>query len=249
MVWQAEQLVVKKSSTACPATVPVDAVTATQRRPIHPTEETIQDHESLCLFPIIDLFLDGICLPVLDIPGLFLSSSMPIRQIDMYGAPDKNRIIFGSNRGASGIDGTIATAIGFSIGLKKRCTLLTGDLAFLYDLNSMAMLHDLERSMVIIVVNNNGGGIFSFLPVSQSHKDFEKYFGTPHHLTFSAAADIFNLDYARPQTAEEFLKAYNAALKSRVTTIIEITTDRAYNLETHYALQRKIMALINRELK
>ena len=181
--------------------------------------------------------------------GLFVASSMPIRQIDMYGAPGTRKIVFGSNRGASGIDGTIATAIGFSRGLNKRCTLLTGDLAFLHDLNSMAMLRDLKRPMVIVVLNNNGGGIFSFLPVSQFHKDFEKYFGTPHHLTFSAAADLFSLNYARPQTAEEFLKTYNVALKSRETTIIEITTNRAYNLDDHHALQREIKTLINREFK
>ncbi len=181
--------------------------------------------------------------------GLFIASSMPIREIDMYSAPDKNRIIFGSNRGASGIDGTIATAIGFSNGLMKRCTLVIGDLAFLHDLNSLAMLPDLKQPMVIIVFNNNGGGIFSFLPVSQFQENFEKYFGTPHGLTFSAAADLFDLNYARPETSEEFLKTYNVALKSRATTIIEITTNRAYNLKVHHALQRTIKALINRELK
>ncbi|MCK5083735.1 MAG: 2-succinyl-5-enolpyruvyl-6-hydroxy-3-cyclohexene-1-carboxylate synthase, partial [Candidatus Omnitrophica bacterium] len=146
--------------------------------------------------------------------GLFISSSMPIREIDMYGAPDKNKIVFGSNRGASGIDGTIATAIGFSTGLKKRCTLLIGDLAFLHDLNSMAMVRDLKHPMIIVVINNNGGGIFSFLPVKQSPKNFEKYFGTPHYLTFSAAADLFDLNYARPETNEEFAKTYAVALKS-----------------------------------
>ena len=181
--------------------------------------------------------------------GLFIASSMPVREIDMYGTPDKNKVVFGSNRGASGIDGTIATAIGFSTGLNNRCTLLIGDLAFLHDLNSMAMLRDLAHPMVIVIVNNNGGGIFSFLPVRQCRENFEKYFGTPHDLTFSAAADLFDLNYARPETGEEFAKTYNAALKNKVTTIIEITTDRAYNLKMHNAMQHTIKAAINREFK
>ncbi len=181
--------------------------------------------------------------------GLFVASSMPIRDVDMYGVPNRNKVVFGSNRGASGIDGTVATAIGFSAGLKKRCTLVTGDLALLHDLNSLAMARDLAHPMVIVVFNNNGGGIFSFLPVGPFHEDFEKYFGTPHYLTFSAAADLFDLNYARPETAGEFVKTYNVALKNQMTTIIEITTDRAYNLKIHGAIQRMIQAEVNREFK
>ncbi len=181
--------------------------------------------------------------------GLFVSSSMPIREIDMYGRSNANPVLLGANRGASGIDGTIASAIGFSMCLNKQTTLVIGDLAFLYDLNSLAMLHDLSQPMVIVVFNNNGGGIFSFLPVSQFCECFEKFFGTPHHLTFSAAADLFDLNYARPETDKEFTKAYQIALKSRTTTIIEIQTDRAYNLEIHQALQNKIKIAINVHLK
>jgi len=68
--------------------------------------------------------------------ALFISNSMPIREIDSFGTSNGNAILCGANRGASGIDGTIATAVGFASGLQRRTTLLIGDLAFLYDLNS-----------------------------------------------------------------------------------------------------------------
>jgi len=181
--------------------------------------------------------------------GLFLSNSMPIREVDMYGKPNAKAITLGANRGASGIDGIIASAIGFSAGSKKQTTLLIGDLAFLYDINSLAMLRDLERPMVIVVLNNNGGGIFSFLPVKRFCEGFEKFFGTPHHLTFSGAADLFDLNYARPETAEEFAKIYQIALRSQASAIIEINTDRAYNLEIHQKLQNKIKTAVNSALK
>jgi 2-succinyl-5-enolpyruvyl-6-hydroxy-3-cyclohexene-1-carboxylate synthase len=173
---------------------------------------------------------------------------MPVREIDMYGAPDAKPVIFGANRGASGIDGTIASAIGFATGLQKQTTLLVGDLAFLYDINSLAMTRDLQHPLVIIVFNNNGGGIFSFLPIGQFREGFEKFFGTPHHLTFGAAADLFGLNYARPESGREFLAVYQAALKSRTATIIEIRTDRAYNLEVHKTLQAKIRTVIDKHL-
>lgn len=180
--------------------------------------------------------------------ALFISSSMPVREVDMYGAPDSHAVAFGSNRGASGIDGTIAAAAGFSAGLQKSATLLIGDLAFLHDLNSLAMARELKQPMVIVVINNNGVGIFSFLPVGRFNGSFEKFFGTPHHLTFGAAADLFDLNYARPGTREEFLGAYRAALKSRTSTIIEIQTDRAYNLKIHRELENKIERVVHEDL-
>jgi len=177
--------------------------------------------------------------------GLFAASSMPIRDLDMYGWAADRDIAFGANRGASGIDGLIATAAGFSTGLNRPTTLVIGDLAFLYDLNALAMLRDLKHPLVIVVVNNNGGGIFSFLPVEKFHEGFEKYFGTPHGLSFHAAADLFDLNYARPETVEEFTKTYTIALKSTVSTIIEISSDRAYNLAVHQRLQKHIQTRID----
>jgi len=180
--------------------------------------------------------------------ALFVSSSMPIREIDSYGATNGRSIIFGSNRGASGIDGTIATATGFATALKKRTTLLIGDLAFLYDLNSLSMVRELESPMVIVVQNNNGGGIFSFLPIQADNPKFEQYFGTPHHLSFHGASDLFNLNYVLVDTPDVFAKTYTVALKSTTSTIIEVPTNRTANLKLHQQLQNYIEGTINKIL-
>jgi 2-succinyl-5-enolpyruvyl-6-hydroxy-3-cyclohexene-1-carboxylate synthase len=172
--------------------------------------------------------------------GLFLANSLPIRYADMYGDPSGSAVALGANRGASGIDGTLATACGFAAGSRKRVTLLIGDLALLHDLNSLAMLREAARPLVIVALNNDGGGIFSFLPVAGSRDGFEKFFGTPHGFNFEAAALMFGLNYARPATQEEFLKTYRAALKSRTSTIIEVTSNRRENVESIKALQGRI---------
>ncbi|HBR14033.1 MAG TPA: 2-succinyl-5-enolpyruvyl-6-hydroxy-3-cyclohexene-1-carboxylic-acid synthase [Candidatus Omnitrophica bacterium] len=172
--------------------------------------------------------------------GLFLSNSMPIREVDMYGTWDGARIEIGANRGASGIDGIIASTAGFVAGLRKPVTLYIGDLAFLYDLNSLAMLKNLADPVVLVVANNNGGGIFSFLPVVK-YKDFERYFGTPHGFEFRHAAEMFDLSYACPTKKDEFIAAYQKALKSRQSTVIEVKTDRAVNYQIHKDLQSKII--------
>lgn len=74
---------------------------------------------------------------------LFLASSMPIRDVDIFASTDGSAVKVGANRGVSGIDGTIASAAGFATALDKPTTLLIGDLALLHDLNSLDMLRRL----------------------------------------------------------------------------------------------------------
>ena len=72
-------------------------------------------------------------------------------------------VFVNGNRGASGIDGLIASAAGYARGLDKPVTLMIGDLAALHDLNSLGMLRDLPVPLIIVLLNNGGGGhIFFF---------------------------------------------------------------------------------------
>ncbi len=169
--------------------------------------------------------------------GLFLASSMPVRDMDMFGTAAGAVVPVGANRGASGIDGTIAAAAGFAVGLDKPVTLIIGDLAFLHDLNSLSLLKNLPQRVIIVVINNNGGGIFHFLPIVRHTDVFETYFGAPHGLGFGDAARLFNLEYAQPLTQADFESAYREALLCSSSTLIEIKTDRAENLQTHQRLQ------------
>ena len=180
--------------------------------------------------------------------GLFLANSMPIRDVDMYGHPLNAPVMIGANRGASGIDGTIATAAGFAVGLNKPVTLLIGDLAFLHDLNSLIMARALATPFVMIVLNNNGGGIFSFLPIAKATDVFEQYFGTPHNLTFESAAQLFKLNYAAPRTNADFIQEYERALKSKTATVIEIMSDRQQNSKIHQDIEKEVSTVITKFL-
>ncbi len=164
--------------------------------------------------------------------GLFLGNSLPIRHMDMFGFwPDDRGIEVGANRGASGIDGLIASASGFSQGLGRPTTLVVGDLATLHDLNSLALLRNVSQPLVAIVLNNDGGGIFHLLPIAKQTPHFERYFATPHGLEFEKAAEMFGLTYTRPENMQEFDQAYLAALSRPAATVIEVRTDRRQNSE------------------
>ncbi len=197
--------------------------------------------------------------------GLFLASSMPVRDMDMYACsleacapavsprenlselpnPEEHFLRVASNRGASGIDGTVASACGFAAGLDRPVTLLTGDLALLHDLNSLAQVASLAQPLVAAAINNGGGGIFSFLPISQFEDVFEPYFATPHRFDFRHAAAMFGLAYCRPQTNPQLIDAYLEALENRQSTLIEIRTDRAENRELHRQLQKEILSRLD----
>ena len=169
--------------------------------------------------------------------GLFLASSMPVRDMDVFGCPRPEPAEVDANRGASGIDGTIASATGFARGLGRPVTLVVGDIAFLHDLNSLRLVHALEVPMVIVLLNNDGGGIFSFLPIAGHPDVFERCFGTPHGMTFEHAASLFGLDYARPASGDEFVRAYEGARRRTGATLIEVQTRRQDNYDLHASLR------------
>ncbi|XEI33573.1 2-succinyl-5-enolpyruvyl-6-hydroxy-3-cyclohexene-1-carboxylic-acid synthase [Aeromonas veronii] len=154
---------------------------------------------------------------------LFVGNSMPARLMDMLGETGKGPGRVMTNRGASGIDGLIATAYGFAQSLEpgsdEPTTLLLGDLSALHDLNSLALLGKASRPLVVILLNNDGGSIFRMLPVPSEGELLESYYRLPHGLSFEHAAAMFGLAYRAPTTLAEFEQDYRAALKHGVTLI------------------------------
>ena len=169
--------------------------------------------------------------------GLWVANSMPIRDLDMHGDNNNNGMRIGANRGTSGIEGAIAAATGFAVGLQAPVTAIVGDLSSLHDLNSLDLLRRNPQPVIVVIINNDGGGIFSFLPVAKSSELFDTYFGTPHGLEFSHAAAMFGIDYYHPLDRAEFVRDYNRALANNQSAIIEITTDRTENCQFHQDLQ------------
>lgn len=172
--------------------------------------------------------------------GLFLSNSMPVRDMDMFAVESGVDIPVSANRGASGIDGVIASACGWTQGMQKPVTLVIGDLAFLHDLNALHYLSHAKFPVTIVVINNDGGGIFSFLPIAGTRDVFEPFFGTPHGRTFEPAAGLFDLAYARPEDRAGLRTALDKAWAAGRSSIIEVRTDRTDNVARHRTLQQRI---------
>ncbi len=166
-------------------------------------------------------------------------SSMPVRDLDAFGGGSARRVRWIANRGASGIDGTLATAAGASIATGEPVITLVGDLAALHDLSSLELLRRTPSPVLVVVVNNDGGGIFESLPIA-SHTDvLEAAFTTPHGLGFAGAAGMFGLGYRRVTTGPELrtaLRSGTSATKLKRSTIIEVVVDRKASASARTAL-------------
>jgi 2-succinyl-5-enolpyruvyl-6-hydroxy-3-cyclohexene-1-carboxylate synthase len=167
---------------------------------------------------------------------LVAGNSMPVRDLDSFAPGSDLTVRALSNRGLNGIDGVLSTALGASASSDAPLLVVVGDLSFHHDLNGLAALREGVARATILVVNNDGGGIFSFLPAAEHRDLFERYFGTPHGLDFSAAAALYGIPYSRPGSRRELAERAGESLRARRTEIIEVRTDRARNVEHHRAL-------------
>ena len=179
---------------------------------------------------------------------IFVSSSMPIRDIDTFLTATNKDVKVYANRGANGIDGVTSTALGFSQGRNNRKTyLFIGDLAFLHDANAFIATRYQNCDLTIVVMNNDGGGIFSYLPQSTIETHYEDLFGTPTALTFNKLAEMYEMEYVAIQTNAEFEQAISTDKKAAVK-LIEAFTNRQDNVREHRALWSRINEVLEQWL-
>ncbi len=171
--------------------------------------------------------------------SLVVASSMPIRDVEWFGSPTPTATVV-SNRGANGIDGTIATAVGVAAGSGRPTTVLIGDVALLHDATSLTALATRGLDVRIVVNDNDGGAIFSFLPQATSLpvEQFEQLFGTPHGTDLVALAAAHGLPARTVRTVGEL----RAAATTRGPSLVRVAGSRATNVAEHRRLNDAVVA-------
>ncbi len=159
--------------------------------------------------------------------NLQLSNSSTIRYMQLFDVDPTIRQY--CNRGTSGIDGSISTAIGASLARDESTTLITGDLSFFYDSNALWNGH-LRNDFRIIVINNGGGGIFRILPGNKDTLNFDTYFETQHQLTAKSIAEMYGFEYVSTSEGEELEKMLEDFFEPTIRPkVLEIFTPRKTN--------------------
>ncbi len=173
---------------------------------------------------------------------LVVGSSMPVRDVDAFAAPREGLRLL-ANRGASGIDGLVATALGAAASSGGPTAALLGDLAFLHDATSVLGAARRSPGAVLVVCDNDGGGIFSFLPQARLPAPyFESLFVTPHGLDLAGLAAAAGIAAQRVTKASELVPALDRALGSGRTEVLLVPSDRDANLARHREVTAAVTA-------
>ncbi len=161
--------------------------------------------------------------------SLFVGNSLPVRHLDQFGRQMEKQVHVYGNRGASGIDGIVSSALGVAAADRSRpLLLLIGDVSLYHDLNGLYAIGKFGLDNVtIVVLNNDGGGLFRRLPIADGHAQFERLFLTPHGLNFAPAAKMYWLDYvvATNGARKSFARELRASIQRGRPAIIEMQTD------------------------
>jgi 2-succinyl-5-enolpyruvyl-6-hydroxy-3-cyclohexene-1-carboxylate synthase len=172
---------------------------------------------------------------------LAVASSMPIRDVDLTMRPrDGVRIV--ANRGVSGIDGFMSTAVGAALGHDGPSYALAGDLSALHDINGL--LADPAPDLTVVVINNDGGGIFSLLPQAGGDAvTFERVFGTPHGVALADVARGYGVGHIEVADLASFDEQVRTPPKG--LRIVEVRTDRRANADLHRRLTEVAAAAVS----
>jgi 2-succinyl-5-enolpyruvyl-6-hydroxy-3-cyclohexene-1-carboxylate synthase len=215
----------------------------------------------------------GVLLP--EQATLFVASSMPVRDIETFwpARPDPPRVL--CNRGANGIDGTVSSAFGAAAAAAAPVVLLIGDVALAYDIGGLLAARRLDLKLTIVLLNNHGGGIFDFLPVAQAatartplpeaqamssdrqtqlntgddtdaQDIYTHHIATPTGLDFAHAAALYGLDHRRVSDVGAFRSAFEQALAAPRSTIVEVLSLRAANVELHRRVWEAVSGAVGR---
>ena len=180
---------------------------------------------------------------------VFYGSSMPIRDADFLAIPQPKGWRASANRGASGIDGLVASAAGHAHASHEPVLAFVGDVSALHDLNSMQLASMVETPLVLVVLNNDGGGIFRYLPVARHADVFEACFSTPHGLSFAPMAKSFGLAVESPGTRAAMSRAVAKALRRGGTTVIEVSCARESSEECRARVAKAAVDALAREFR
>jgi 2-succinyl-5-enolpyruvyl-6-hydroxy-3-cyclohexene-1-carboxylate synthase len=175
---------------------------------------------------------------------LFVSSSMPVRDLDAFGGDRTAPARVLANRGASGIDGVLSTALGVSAAGARPTVAVVGDLAFLHDSNGLLAVREADAAVVFVVIHNDGGGIFHLLPVREQEPEFTPYFATPHGLDLSHLAALYGLPHTRAEDRDALRSALAGALAAGGSHVIEVPSDREENRRLRGAAEAAVRAAL-----
>lgn len=135
--------------------------------------------------------------------AIHFANSTSARLMQSEDWPEGSRLH--ANRGVAGIDGCTSTAVGDALQHPERqVVLVTGDTAWLYDLNALHV-SPMPKNLRVVVIDNAGGQIFRWLPGPAAVDLTEAYFAAPPRADLEASVAMHGLAYVgRTSSGDDF---------------------------------------------
>ena len=168
---------------------------------------------------------------------LLAGSSNPVRDLDLAPITPRPPLVY-ANRGLSGIDGAISSAIGIALGCGRPVHALVGDLTFLHDSTGLIFSADEPQGDVRIVVANDGGGsIFATLEQGQPElaSAFERVFATPHDVDLEPLVSATGAAFSRVGDLDDLSKLLGT--RPSGIEVVEVRIDRSQRRALDLAMQ------------
>ena len=164
-----------------------------------------------------------------------LSNGMSVRCALQFPLSRFHRV--GSNRGVSGIDGSISTAVGASILSPNPTLLITGDMSFQYDLGAITSTL-VSPKLKIVVMNNGGGGIFSYVSSTANLPERRELLQCNLRLPLRQIADTWGMLYLRADSLPSLRQAVRQLVaESERPVLLEVLTDPGEDAAALRAIQ------------
>jgi 2-succinyl-5-enolpyruvyl-6-hydroxy-3-cyclohexene-1-carboxylate synthase len=164
---------------------------------------------------------------------LHLANSMAIRYVNFIGLDKKTDVEVFANRGTSGIDGSVSTALGAALSSKREVYIMIGDMAFFYDRNAF-WHNDLPSNLKIVLFNNHGGGIFRMIDGPSKQPELKEFFETDQKLNAGHLSNEFDLNYTLCSNMTELTNGISQLVKpSTKPFILEIETNSEVNKKVY----------------
>ena len=168
---------------------------------------------------------------------VFIGNSSVIRSFDYYINCSSTPIFMNiyTNRGVSGIEGNLATAIGICEASDlKQLSVVLGDISFLHDLSSLKALYGKSYHVKIYVLNDHQGGIFGLLPLEMNN-EAKEIISSPHPFNFEKVCDQFDINYEKINEYKQLGEAITEIVDA--PKIYEINIDSKENFTIYQQLK------------
>jgi 2-succinyl-5-enolpyruvyl-6-hydroxy-3-cyclohexene-1-carboxylate synthase len=158
--------------------------------------------------------------------AIHLANSSAVRYAELFPLADTVEVC--CNRGVNGIEGSLSTAFGYAACSDKLNFILTGDLSFFYDMNSLWDARP-KANVRILLLNNGGGEIFHTLPGLEMSGTSHKFITAVHDASARGWAESCGLTYLRADDEETLSRAmqqFAAAEAAEAPIILEVMTNK-----------------------